>query len=1590
MNIHNCHFIGATGLYPIEEIITNTSNNLTTTSNNLINYTDITSNNLINYTSNNIIITSNNLINYTNITSNNLINYTNTTSNNLIGYTNTTSNNLINKLDTDLNTKENKLITRSNNKVVITDDNGNITTSTTTKSDVESFKDNLQNLSDSIFTDPAPALEGIDLVQGQTLVGAITILSDQVNAIAAGTTGYAAFDTLKGFFDDIDNALNQKLPKSAIPERFINQGSYTSPLYLDLTGRLQLDLNDDGGLEFDAGDPLIGGGQGGIRITSAFKTELLDNTTTTSNNLINYTNTTSNNLINYANTTSNNLINYTNTTSNNLINYTNTTSNNLIGYTNTTSNNLINYTNTTSNTIMTDVNTKLNNKENTITTLSVSKGGTGKSSITASRLLGCITANTVDEISLGNNLSFTGNILNATTGTDTRWTSSTGLIYLTTTTDRVGIGLVNPSSSYKLDVLGNINSSATISANSFSGNGASITSLNAGNISTGSLGVANGGTGKTTITASRLLGCITANTVDEITLGTNLSFDAPSKTLNASSGTSQWTTNTTPSYIYYNNVQVYSDQIRINTPPITFASWVWYKFLSASLTSDSSGNNRTLTTTGTYSLQDTTKDTLKLITNQDATIPSADWGSASFTNLSISAWFKTTSLANNDKLLEFATTVIEHPTISPSITPTQISTSTNYYVQFTSTSAYTITFTQNTTCDIFMMGGGGGGAYDRGGGGGSGACIVYLGYTFSAGTYTISVGDGGAGSTAFGVAGTNGSDTKITISGTDLFNAKGGGGGAGTETNNAGSGGCGGGASSGTNFLGGSAVATNVIPSSSSGTTTMTSAPTISTNYGIYGNRGGRGGPAWTGNWNVQDEAGGGGIGQGGTTTDPKNPVDSQYTADTAGKGGDGLYQTTINGTVYNFKNYFSPSSTFGVNDGSGNYYIGGGGAGGGTQGSGSKKAVAGGLGGGGSSWEYVVNVGVEGTTNTGGTANTGSGGSGGGGAGQTGKQGGSGIVIIRYNASVQKNILIKKVSTNLSFQINNTSVFSTSFNDNTWTHILWNLRNSTNTPFIRLSTTSEGLENTYTYTALTSGTYTNKLGNLTNGSSTIIYINDFRILDIALTSGIKYSLFNPLSSYKTIIDDVALSTQLSTKQNTLTAGNGITINNNTISTPWTISGNNITFYSATNQGNVGIGVASPTSYMLQVGGTLNATTIYENGTSLSSKYQALGSYASATHNHDASYAPISHTHNYLPLTGGTLTGALTLPTNTWHTSSDGVQRFYFQSGGTSYFKSNNSVYIWRRADDGYDLMTLSSSTDSKGYLQLDAIQAQVHLFFTQGANIWYIKYITYDANNSDLGFYYGSGTATVKGKVSFNGNGGYTNFTGSHRNISDNKKLYSPDYKGYIVRSTGKYKNLNSKYHRDYIKGNIIMDDALPIVELTTNAYDKSVWGVISTFESTSNALRDYQQGHFTSCMDIEGGDLRLVVNGCGEGSIWITNYNGNLENGDYITTSPIEGLGMKQDDDILHSYTVAKITMDCDFNPQLIPVEVIKQEEYYVGSNLFTSNMLDNNGNAIYEYKLDESSNIVYDYEYEVKTVIHNEIEYKMAFVGCTYKCS
>ena len=86
-------------------------------------------------------------------------------------------------------------------------------------------------------------------------------------------------------------------------------------------------------------------------------------------------------------------------------------------------------------------------------------------------------------------------------------------------------------------------------------------------------------------------------------------------------------------------------------------------------------------------------------------------------------------------------------------------------------------------------------------------------------------------------------------------------------------------------------------------------------------------------------------------------------------------------------------------------------------------------------------------------------------------------------------------------------------------------------------------------------------------------------------------------------------------------------------------------------------------------------------------------------------------------------------------------------------------------------------------------------------------------------------------------------------------------------------------------------------MIELSRKRKDKKVLGVIG--DKTRNNSRPE----------------RLIINSVGEGAMWVCNSNGNIENGDYITSSDYLGYGEKQDDDLLHNYTVAKATIDCNF---------------------------------------------------------------------------
>ena len=186
----------------------------------------------------------------------------------------------------------------------------------------------------------------------------------------------------------------------------------------------------------------------------------------------------------------------------------------------------------------------------------------------------------------------------------------------------------------------------------------------------------------------------------------------------------------------------------------------------------------------------------------------------------------------------------------------------------------------------------------------------------------------------------------------------------------------------------------------------------------------------------------------------------------------------------------------------------------------------------------------------------------------------------------------------------------------------------------------------------------------------------------------------------------------------------------------------------------------------------------------------------------------------------------------------------------------------------------------------------------------------------TNYGGLYFSIQGNYSAKIAAGNNGTTMNFTGQHRCVPHNMDLYNnvEQYIGYIVYSTGYYKTYDHENKKLLSnKNSITINDSLPIVDLTNKKKQKTVFGIISNKEEDE---REYSAGNFITPYSNEGDDKRLYINSVGEGAIWIVNTNGNLENGDYIQSSNIVGLGEKQDDDLLHNFTVAKITCDCTFD--------------------------------------------------------------------------
>ena len=217
----------------------------------------------------------------------------------------------------------------------------------------------------------------------------------------------------------------------------------------------------------------------------------------------------------------------------------------------------------------------------------------------------------------------------------------------------------------------------------------------------------------------------------------------------------------------------------------------------------------------------------------------------------------------------------------------------------------------------------------------------------------------------------------------------------------------------------------------------------------------------------------------------------------------------------------------------------------------------------------------------------------------------------------------------------------------------------------------------------------------------------------------------------------------------------------------------------------------------------------------------------------------------------------------------------------------------------------------------------------------------------------------------------------------------------GLIVSTTNNIINLDNSIVPT-------INDTLPYCVITNTDNDKKVFGVISTKEDNEKT-REYASGKFVSILEKENiNEERIYVNSVGEGAIWISNKNGTLEMGDYISSTTITGYGGKQADGLLHNYTVGKMTCDCDFSLTKIVKQKLKVSQTAEGQVLD----YDSSGNPEYENDLDSGGNIQMVYQYQTRflnaggnllvdeadylaRLNNGEAVYIACFVGCTYHC-
>ena len=157
----------------------------------------------------------------------------------------------------------------------------------------------------------------------------------------------------------------------------------------------------------------------------------------------------------------------------------------------------------------------------------------------------------------------------------------------------------------------------------------------------------------------------------------------------------------------------------------------------------------------------------------------------------------------------------------------------------------------------------------------------------------------------------------------------------------------------------------------------------------------------------------------------------------------------------------------------------------------------------------------------------------------------------------------------------------------------------------------------------------------------------------------------------------------------------------------------------------------------------------------------------------------------------------------------------------------------------------------------------------------------------------------------------------------------YSPGGGGkyYFVDGIGPFTafhpGLVEKSSKGYAIGDIVVDDylvskadvnnSLTTVKLATSSNNPEALGVISEYVEIDEKLPYPLWWELADFIDTH---WLMYVNAIGEGCVNVCGRNGDIHRGDLIVTSDMPGKGMRQDDNVIHNYTVARAREAISFN--------------------------------------------------------------------------